>query len=154
VLSPAPAWARVGEFPAFTSGWTYVPTAADVGKALEVRFIAFFSWSWYTVQTIPRPTTQTRIIYDTAVEASAKVRAKRNRPSVVIRAKVSGPGLPAASGTLTISERGKTLRTRELKVGVARFVLRPTKGRHTYVLSFPGSDLVDFSSNQVKVRVR
>lgn len=135
---------------------TYPVGRADVGSTLRVRVTARF-WDWTGVATsaATAPVTAAVVTPPAKQKSRTTVRSsydKRKR-IVTLKVTVAAPSVPR--GTITVTEGRRTVKARvALKNGKAKVVVkRPSAGRHTYVVSYAGSELVLPSKGSAKVRV-
>lgn len=147
------------------TGRTYRPTVADAGSRLSVRVTNWTTdhYSGPAVLDASSPfgrsgtatSAATRVVRNTS-RTSATASYARKSKTVVLRAKVVVPRTARPAGTITVRERGRVVKARvKLAKGVATVrVKRPTKGRHTYVVTYSGTTAVLPSSAKATVRVR
>lgn len=141
-------WLRDGQpIPGATAA-TYVPSAADAGRAISVR------------QTLSGAG------YETAVRASAPVRVAAATPSVTAAARspkartvritvtVAAPGL-APDGTVTVHRGARKVGTAVVRAGTVTLTLkRQRPGRARYTVQYAGGPGVAAGSATAVVKVR
>lgn len=129
-------------------GPTYRPTLADAGSALRVRVDALF-WDWAGTST-SAATAAVKQVTRTSVAASY---AKKKR-TLALAVRVSAAGL-VPTGSVKVTEGTKVVEAAlVLKAGKATLVVKkPTRGRHTYTVTYAGAAKLLGSTGSVKVKV-
>lgn len=138
------------------TGPTYSVGRADENSTLRVRVTArFHDWTGVATSAATAPVTAAVVTPPAKQKSRTTVRSsydKRKR-IVTLKVTVAAPSVPR--GTITVTEGRRTVKARvALKNGKAKVVVkRPSAGRHTYVVTYAGSELVLPSKGSAKVRV-
>lgn len=131
------------------AGPTYRPTVADAGSTLRVRVDALF-WDWAGTAT-SAATATVKQVSSTAVTGTYA----RKKRTLKLAVRVSAAGL-VPTGSVKVVEGKRTVKAALVLVaGKATLVVkRPTRGAHTYVVTYPGSAQVLGSTGKVTVTVK
>ena len=131
-------WFR-GDHPVSTGTSTkYKVTQADLGKQLTFTVTARKS-SFATVKASSEPTEKAK------ASPTLKTSVTTSKGKAVVTVIVTAPGLPTPTGSASVAEGGKTLKTLDLAIGRpgrATLRLKLAKGTHTLVVSYSGSPTV------------
>jgi hypothetical protein len=132
---------------------TYPVGRADVGSTLRVRVTARF-WDWTGVATSSE-TAPVVISRPAKLKSRTTVRSSYDRKKRIVTLKVTVAAPSVPRGTITVKEGRRTVKARvALRNGKAKVVVRrPSAGRHTYVVTYAGNDVLLPSKASVKVRV-
>ena len=132
-----------------TGSTTYKVRNADLGRQLTFR-VTGAKKSLTTVSKTSEPTETVR------ATSTLTVTSEAGRGKAVLGVVVSVSNAPMSTGHVTVREGAKQLKRNDLAVGrPGRATLRLTlsKGTHTLVVSYEGSELAAPGSKTVTVKV-
>lgn len=131
-------WFR-GDQPVSTGTTTrYKVTEADLGQQLTFTVTARKS-SFATVKASSERTEKAK------ASPTLKTSVTTSKGKAVVTVIVTAPGMPTPTGSASVAEGGKTLKTLDLAIGRpgrATLRLNLAKGTHTLVVSYSGSPTV------------
>ena len=128
----------------------YKVSTADLGRKLTVRVTGRMK-SLTTVTKTSAPTDAAKAT--PKLDASARL----EKGKVVVTVIVTAPGVGTPTGSASVAEGTKVLKTLDLAIGrPGRATLRVklAKGTHTLTVSYSGSDTVAAGSTTVTIKVR
>jgi len=135
---------------------TYPVGRADEGSALQVRVTArLFDWAAVATSAATARVSAAVVTPPAKQKSRTTVRSSYDKKKRVVTLKVTVAAPSAPRGTITVKEGRRTVKARvALRNGKAKVVVRrPSAGRHTYVVTYAGSDVLLPSKASAKVRV-
>ena len=145
--SAAYTWLRDGKPIAKATNRAYTVRRKDIGRSLSVQVTLAHANFRDVTQTVPVSGPVTSV-------PTMRVRTEVARGRVAVEVRVKAPGVPAATGGITITVGNRTVEG-QLIDGLVRLVVRNLRpGTEPLIVRYAGTDLVPPSASRSRVEVR